>query len=224
MKVCVIIPALNAELTIFDLVTNLLDKGYKVVVINDGSTDNTHQEATQAGATVIKHPVNRGKGAALKTGFAYALEEGYETVVTIDADGQHNYEEVSEFTRVAEGDADIIIGSRMGDTENMPPIRILANKLSSFMISRMIGHRIEDSQCGFRLIKSPVLRKIKLVTHDYDTESELLIKAAREGFTIATIPVKTIYPPDQVSHINPFFISLRVLRLVWRRLWWKRAR
>lgn len=223
MKVCVIIPALNAERTIFDLVTNLVVLGHSVVVIDDGSTDNTNPEATRAGATVIVHEVNRGKGAALKTGFKYALEHNSEAVITIDADGQHNYEEVSKFTQAAQGASDIILGSRMGDTQDMPPIRILANRLSSFMISRIIGQRIDDSQCGFRLIKTWVLRKVKLVTHEYDTESELLIKAAREGFTIATVPVQTIYSDDQVSHINPFFISFRVFRLVWKSLWWKKT-
>lgn len=221
MKACIIIPALNAGETIFDLATKLLAIGHRVVVIDDGSTDNTSQEARRAGAVVIKHEANRGKGAALKTGFGYALEGGYETVITIDADGQHSYDEVPKFLKAAGDDADIVVGSRMGDTHDMPPIRILTNRLSSFIISRLTGERIEDSQCGFRLIKSRVLRGIKLVTNGYDTESELLIKAARAGFTISTIPVKTIYTADRVSHINPFFISFRFLRLLWRSLWWK---
>jgi glycosyltransferase involved in cell wall biosynthesis len=221
LKACVIIPALNAGKTIFDLATKLLAMGHRVVVVDDGSTDDTYQEAKRAGAMVIKHGANRGKGAALKTGFSYVLEGGYEAVITIDADGQHSYEDVSKFLSAAGSDADIIIGSRMGDTHDMPPIRILTNKLSSFIISRLTGERIEDSQCGFRLIKSHALRGIKLATNGYDTESELLIKAARAGFTISTVQVKTIYTADRVSHINPFLISFRFLRLLWRSLWWK---
>lgn len=220
MKICILIPGYNEEKTIGQVVSKARKVISDVIVIDDGSTDNTYQIAKNAGAIVIRHEVNKGKGAALKTGFKYALEHYYQAVITMDSDGQHDVDDIPNFLNtLREKKADIVIGSRMENLSTMPAIRKFTNKLTSYVSSLLMHQKVDDSQSGFRLINSDVLRSITLETDRYDTESEILIKASRAGFRIKSVPIKTIYGQEK-SKINPLIDTYRFIRLVFRSLHW----
>ncbi len=213
-RICVVVPAFNESETVGKLTGKLLPYVEEVIVVDDGSTDHTSRKAEEAGATVLRHFRNRGKGAALRTGFNHAVKAGYDGVITIDADGQHDYREIPLFINEARKcGADIILGTRMGSVSRMPLIRLLTNIVTSFIVSILSHQRISDSQTGFRLIKREVLEKVNLKTRNYEAESEILIKAGRQGFKITEIPIKTIYG-KQSSNINAFTDTLRFIRLV----------
>ena len=192
-----------------------------IVVVDDGSTDDTVAVARESGVKVISHPENRGKGEALKTGCAHlAFSDIIDAVFTIDADGQHTPEEIPAFVRAYEDEAPgIIIGNRMGSTEGMPLKRKLANRLTSVVISMRAGTKIDDSQSGYRLIDSGILREVELVTSRYETESEILIKAAKIGAKISSVPIRTIYADEQ-STIHPVRDTIRFFILVFRSFFW----
>ncbi len=220
MEICILIPGYNEEKTIGQVVSKARKVISDVIVIDDGSTDNTYQIAKDAGAIVIRHEVNKGKGAALKTGFRYALEHNYQAVITMDSDGQHDVDDIPNFLNALhEKKADIVIGSRMKNISTMPAIRKFTNKLTSYVSSLLMHQKVDDSQSGFRLINSDVLRSITLETDRYDTESEILIKASRAGFRIKSVPIKTIYGQER-SKINPLIDTYRFIRLVFRSLHW----
>jgi glycosyltransferase involved in cell wall biosynthesis len=189
-----------------------------VLIVDDGSADGSGDLAESRGYTVIRHLQNQGKGVALQTGFDAALERGAEWVLTLDADGQHDPGEIPKFLAEAEsGRCQILIGTRMGDTRDMPFQRIFANRLTSAIISALAGQRIEDSQSGYRCIDARVLRAVRTEFRRYDAESEIVVKASRAGFAIGSVPIKTIYGEEE-SKINPFVDSMRFARVIWRLL------
>jgi len=220
MKICVLIPGYNESRTIGQVVSNTLKVVNDVIVVDDGSKDNTAQLAKDAGATVLKHEVNKGKGAALKTGFDYAVENGYDAAITMDSDGQHDPEDIPRFLNTLDSfKSGIIIGSRMNDITTMPAVRKCTNKLTSYVNSTIAHQRIDDSQSGFRLITTDVLRTIRLETDRFETESEILIKASKAGFKIISVPIKTIYG-DEKSKIRPVKDTYTFIRLFFRSLRW----
>lgn len=225
MRTLVAIPSKNLERTIGNVVREVLalDLDLDVLVVNDGSTDGTSRAAREAGATVVEHPVNRGKGAALRTAFAYALEHGYGAVITMDGDEQHDPGTIPRFVAALEkGSADLVVGTRMHAVGDMPAIRRWTNRTTSRIVSRLAGQEIPDSQSGYRIHRSELLREIagRLVTSKYDTESEILIRAGRKGYTIAALPIESIYT-DSVSHINPVVDTLRFIGLAVRSIFWR---
>ncbi len=225
MRTLVVIPCKNLESEVGEVVRGVLglDLGLDVVVINDGSTDGTSAAAEAAGAHVLEHKINLGKGAALKTGFEYAVAKGYDAVVTMDGDGQHDPSAIPDFLDALEtSDADIIVGTRMHAVGEMPKLRIWTNRTTSRIVSLITRQDIPDSQSGYRLIKIRVLRDIvtSFVTTRYDTESELLIRAARRGYRTAAVAITSIYT-GAVSHINPIVDTLRFVRLVSRSMFWR---
>ena len=223
-EICVLIPAYNEARTIEDVVRRAKKYARNVMVLDDGSTDATARLARQAGAEVIGHPTNRGKGAALQKGFRKALAEGWSQLVVIDGDGQHEPEEIPAFLRAAEDEqAAVVIGNRMGNIANMPAVRYYTNLVTSAIISRLVKQRVPDSQCGYRLIRREVLDKINFTTTNYDTESELLVEAGRQGFKICSVPIKSIYA-GQESRIKPGKDTLRFIRLVLRSIIFRRRR
>jgi glycosyltransferase involved in cell wall biosynthesis len=162
--------------------------------------------------------VNRGKGAALRTGFAAALTAGADWVFTLDADGQHDPAEMPAFLAAARtGGADLWIGDRMRNTADMPWLRRLVNRFTSFIISTLAGQSISDSQSGYRLIGAPVLRALDLRFDRFEAESEILVKASRAGFRIGSVPIRTIYGEER-STIHPVRDSVRFISLVLK-LW-----
>lgn len=192
-----------------------------LLLVDDGSTDATAEVARHLGLRVEPHERNRGKGVALRTGFAIAVREGAAAVLTLDADGQHAPEEAHRFVAAWRAGARVVVGNRMEATADMPWLRERTNRFTSSVISRLAGARIPDSQNGYRLFDGAVLRAIDLESERYDLESEILIKAGRMGFPIASVPISTIYG-DQVSSIHPVQDTLRFLRLVSRAQRWRR--
>lgn len=223
MKICVVIPAYNEERAIGPLASEIRSRGLDVLVIDDGSTDSTAVAARGAGATVLSRMPNRGKGASLATGFSWALEHGYEAVITVDGDGQHHPEDIAQFLTVAAKGYGIVVGNRLHNPRSMPLTRLLTNRFMSWIISSVTGQRIPDTQCGFRLITREVLEGVKVETSKYEIESEILIKSARKGFTIASVPIKSIYLNEQ-SYINPVADTFRFVRYLWRELFTRRTK
>lgn len=219
MKICVIIPTYNEAKAIGALVKEIRQQGLDVLVVDDGSQDDTSGIAKNSGAAVLRNQDNAGKGASLIKGFNYALEKNFDAVITMDGDGQHLPEEIPYFVRLAEySDGGIFIGNRMARTKNMPALRIVTNKFMSWLISLVSGQNVPDTQCGFRLIKCEVLKKIDLKTAKYETESEIIIKGARSGFKIESVPIKTIYAGEK-SQINPIIDTFRFIKFIFRAAW-----
>jgi glycosyltransferase involved in cell wall biosynthesis len=218
MKACVIIPTYNEARAIAGVVRGVRGLNLEAVVIDDGSTDNTSGIARDCGAVVLKNQRNEGKGACLVKGFNYALDNDYDAVLTMDGDGQHLPEDIAHFIRLAQDSENaVLLGNRMLKTKTMPWLRLLTNKFMSSLISKITGQDIPDSQCGFRLLKKEVLKKLRLKTRRYQTESEILIQSSRLGFKIKSIPIKTIYSGEK-SRIKPFSDSLRFIRFIIREL------
>ncbi len=200
--ICIVIPAYNASQTIGDVVARAL-RHCHVIVADDGSEDNTAQVAGNAGAEVIRIEKNQGKGNALRELFLRAMDAGYSAVITMDADGQHDPDEVPLFLREHERYPDaIIVGSRMKDKDLIPARRYNAMRIARFYISYAANQFIEDTQCGFRLYPLSIIEKINLVTERYVTETEILMKAGDSGYRIRFIPVKAIYDGNR-SHFRP---------------------
>lgn len=219
MKTCVIIPTYNEEKQIGRLVQQIRQQNLELVVVDDGSSDKTSEVAAANGAVLIKNESNQGKGASLIKGFKYALDHGYDAVITMDGDGQHLPEDIPYFVRLATySDSGILIGNRMQKVSNMPWMRILTNKFMSWILSCLAGQMIPDTQCGFRLIKKELLWKMNLRTCRYETESEILVESARMGFKIESVPIKSIYSEEK-SGINPFVDTLRFIRFILRESW-----
>ena len=209
MHVCLLLPAYNEAKTIGQVVREASEFVNDILVIDDGSVDKTAQIAEEAGGKVIKHSTNLGKGKALRTGFDYVSQKGYDLIATMDSDGQHQPSDLPRFIDYFKNNKpDIIIGARIHDRIKMPRHRRFNNWLVSSIGSALCGQEVKDFQSGFRLIRTEVLRSVELHTERYETESELLIKAGRIGFKIQSIPINTIYNAE-VSNIKP----LREMRL-----------
>jgi glycosyltransferase involved in cell wall biosynthesis len=220
MKTAVIIPTHNESSSIRSLVDEIKRQSIDIVVIDDGSTDETFRIASQSQAVVLQNDHNIGKGASLVKGFEYALSKGYDAVITMDGDGQHLPEDIPSFLAAARSQkVGIIIGNRMQKVANMPRIRILTNSFMSWVISCITKQVIPDSQCGFRFIKKEVLQQIKLRTKNFEMESEMLIEASRAGFAIMSVPIKTVYNNER-SHIHPVRDTIRFFKYLFERTKW----
>ena len=218
MKLIAVIPARDAAGTVGDVVRSLRAKfpESEVVVVDDGSSDGTGASAEEAGAVVVKHEVNQGKGAALQSGFDEALRRGADAVLALDADGQHDVEAAPGLI-AALADSDLVIGSREADRTGMPWLRRKTNDVTTWWTSYLAGQRIPDSQSGYRAIKAPVLRAVHPVSRRFEYESEFLVRAARQGFRIGQAPIPTLYNAPG-SHIHPVRDTVRFVRLVLRLL------
>ena len=216
MTVGIILPALNAARFLTEVIGEIrtLLPECLVLVVDDGSTDGTDDIARAAGAEVIVHEVNRGKGEALKTGYRWAQDRQLDWVFTMDSDGQHLPNEMQDFINTSDrGGFDVVVGTRMARTENMPWLRVMTNRFTSWVISRLAGQDIPDSQNGYRLYRTACFAGVKLRTSRYDSESEILVRMARRGYRIGSVPVTTVYG-DETSSINPFIDTGRFFRLV----------
>lgn len=214
MKTCVLIPVYNEAKTIGPLVTEIINMGMDAIVVDDGSQDKSSSIAQDAGAILLRRTENRGKGASLRYGFEYILNKRYQRIIIMDGDGQHNTKDIPKFIAGAISlKKEIIVGNRMNNIKSMPPTRRLTNKFMSFLISAIIGQRIPDTQCGYRLIMASVLKKIKLTTSKYETDSEILIAAGGNGFGIDSIEIETIYQRE-VSRIKPLIDTFRFIKFI----------
>lgn len=189
-------------------------KHVPVVVVDDGSRDGTAEVASRAGAWVLRKERNAGKGAALVTGFRWAVRSGYKAVVCLDGDGQHDTEEIPKFLDLWRLGHQAVFGNRMTDVSTMPAARLAVNRLMGTTVSTMAGYRIADPQCGFRLYSAGCLRSLRVKTVRYDAEAEIAVQVARAGYKIVSIPVRTIYTSVLRSKIRPVIDTIRFLRIV----------
>ena len=213
----VIIPCFNEEKTITSLARGVRQHLSAVMVVDDGSCDNTSTLAISAGANVVRHARNLGKGAALKTGLASAHRQGLQWAFTMDGDGQHRPEDIPAFLRYAEEtSASLICGNRMHLAQAIPPLRRAVNRWMSRRISKRAGRMLPDSQCGFRLINLNDWAALRLETNHFEIESEMLLAFVRAGHQVEFVPIQVI-PKGPHSHICP-------IKDAWRWLqWWKRC-
>ena len=212
---CVIIPAYREETRIADVVRRAKQYCSHVLVVDDGSQDATAKVATGVGATVISHPVNRGKGAALNTGFQAARDQKAEFVIAMDADGQHDPDEIPKFVEAYRRTGiPVLIGNRMADVHGMPLVRRLTNRIMSWMLSCTMGQYVPDTQCGYRLFRCDVIPFISSKSQRFAAESEVLLRVAERGIRIDSVRIKTIYDTQQ-SKINPVVDTVRFFRMLY---------
>lgn len=214
-KILALIPAYNEALKVADVVEGTLNH-LPVLVVDDGSTDKTATQAKMAGATVLPQIPNQGKGAALQAGFRWAIAQSYEAVVTLDADGQHDPAEIPKFLQVYEvHKADLIIGQR--DFSQMPPVRRLGNWLGGLTFSWALGQPIPDNQSGYRLVSHRLMEAMlkNNAEQGFEYEVEMITICVRRGFSLAWVPIRTIYAGEK-SHIHPVQHVKNFLRMLWQ--------
>ena len=201
-KILAIIPAFNEAQRIGPVITESL-QFLPLLVVDDGSVDATIQIAKECGADVLEQHPNQGKGAALKAGFRHALDSGFDAVVTLDADGQHDPAEIPKFLRKYEdAEADLIIGAR--DFSQMPPIRRLANSIGQWSFSWALGQHVPDNQSGYRLIDHTMMRAmLNSKEAGFEFEVDMIVTCAILGLKINWVPIQTIYRGES-SHINAY--------------------
>lgn len=209
-----IIPAYNADQTLGGVIESMRPFSLPVLVIDDGSTDGTLLVAKEYEVwRTESHETNRGKGAALKTGFAIAAEAGFTHALTIDADGQHPVESIPTFLEACRKNEEaILVGNRFSDESivNMPRIRRISNGLSSALISRAAGARIPDAQCGMRVYPLWIFETMRLESDGYALETEVLVKAGLRQIEVENIPISCNYPMGTTTS------RYRALRDSWR--------
>jgi glycosyltransferase involved in cell wall biosynthesis len=217
--VVAIIPAYLEQKFIGDVVRGVLEHVGTVLVIDDGSPDNTAVAAEAAGARVIRHVTNRGKGAAIKSGLEHAAAMSVDFFLFLDGDGQHDPADIPAFFDVMnKSNADLVVGNRMTNLAAMPAVRRLTNKFMSWQIGAICKVPLPDSQCGFRLVRRELLPVFNAQSDRFEFETESLILAARHGFHIECVPIRTIYA-NQQSKIRPVRDTVRYVRLISKYLW-----
>jgi len=228
MRPAIIIPVFNHERQIGEVIRQTLRLGLPVVVVDDGSTDSTAEIIDAiAGITILRHSGNKGKGAAIRTGFAAAVAMNCDWALTLDGDGQHNPEDVwTLLDAVKEGPRRLVIGRRRGmdEQDHVPWTSRFGRKFSNFWVWVAGGPWVEDSQSGFRLYPLPEALQLSIEARRYQFEVEILVKAHRQGITTTEVPVRVIYQKrgERVSHFRPWRDFLRnsvtFNRLIWDRL------
>jgi glycosyltransferase involved in cell wall biosynthesis len=214
----VVIPCLSEGTTIATLVSAVRRHLPTVIVVDDGSTDDTAAQALRAGARVLNHGANLGKGAAIKTGFTAALKAGLEWALAMDGDGQHKPEDVPAFLQCAnQTHARLVVGNRMHNARAIPWLRRRVNLWMSRRISARARQVLPDSQCGFRLVNLTVWAQLRLESEHFEYESEMLLAFVRAGHKVEFVPIHVVAAGPH-SHIRPVGDALRWLQ------WWLRAR
>jgi glycosyltransferase involved in cell wall biosynthesis len=222
-----IIPAYQDEKHIGDIVRRVRRQLDHVLVVDDGSTDQTAQRAREAGAEVVVHNQNRGKGEAIKTGLGHwlaaatpsssGLDREVAWEILLDSDGQHLPEEIDRFLTAAAATTrpTFFLGNRMNNLAGMPFARRIVNRYMSRSISRLCGQEIPDTQCGFRMLDRQLIPELLGGGDRFEYETEVLIIASRKGYRIESVAITTVYT-DQVSKIRPLRDALRFLKLMCR--------
>jgi glycosyltransferase involved in cell wall biosynthesis len=219
-KACVIIPTYNNAATLGKLITDISAFTGDIIVVNDGSTDDTEKIASSFSfIKLVSYQKNRGKGWALRKGFAYAFESGFRYAITIDSDGQHFASDLPAFIQKLETEPDaIIIGARNMDQASVPGKSSFGNKFSNFWFKVETGINSPDTQSGYRLYPLEPLRKINFITRKYEFEIEVLVRAAWTGVRVVSVPVTVYYAPKEIriSHFRPLkdFTRISILNTV----------
>ncbi len=228
MRSAVIIPVFNHSQQLGEVINQTLKLGLPVFVVDDGSTDSTAELLdTMSGISVLRHSVNQGKGAAILTGFAAALEKECDWAITLDGDGQHNPEDARALlSAVDDGERCIVIGKRQGmeGKKNVPWTSKFGRKFSNFWVWAAGGPLVEDSQSGFRLYPIPEALQLGVKAKRYQFEVEILVKANQQGIKTKEAPVQVVYQAKgkRVSHFRPWLDfwrnSVTFNRLIWARI------
>ena len=213
--ICAVIPTYNNGGTVADVVRGVLAQGLPVLVVDDGSTDGTADKLAGLDIQVLRHPVNRGKGRALKTGLEAAKKLGYRFALTIDADGQHDPADIPALVAAA-GERTLVVGSRNIAAEGMSSGSTFANRFSNFWFTVQTGRKLPDTQTGYRVYPLEDLPSLRLLTARYEAELTLLVFSAWKNLRLVPVPVRVYYPEDRVSHFRPFadFFRISVLNTV----------
>lgn len=218
-KIVGVIPAYNEAPTIREVAQRTLRVLPELIVVDDGSTDRTREELSGLPITVVSNPANLGKGASLWRGFALALAEGADAVVTLDADLQHCPEDIPRLVEASRAHPGrIIIGARLWDRDHVPPLRYFGNRFANFWVAWAAGFPVADSQSGFRLYPAAVLRHVE-VFHGpnarFAFESEILIEAGRAGVRSAAVPIPALYPAmARPSYYRSVVDTARIVRMI----------
>lgn len=215
MRACVIIPAYNEERTIGSVIDRVREHGYDPVIVNDGSRDATAAIAQKKGCRVCSHPINRGLGAALRTGFAFAINHAYDYVITLDADGQHDPADIARVIEQLNAGYEVVIGSRMTEIDDMPWSRVWGNRIAN--VVTIGGHITTDSQSGLRGMKVTALKKMTLHSSTppgMEISSEIIEETFRHNLRYTEVPIKPIYTDYSLSKGQSFSVGLHT----WARL------
>lgn len=225
-SICIIIPAYNEGRVIYEVVNNIAATLKKetisadIVLVNDGSADNTSAEAKRAGAILIDHILNSGAGGATATGLSYANQHGYTIAATMDADGQHDPSDVVRgINELARRNVDLLIGSRLIDNKGMSRVKVLGNKGLSFITYILFGVNTTDSQSGLRVYSRKALEQLRWKTSGYEFCSEMIWRANQLGLLIDEYPIKAIYTEYSKGKGQNNWNAINILKsLVKRRL------
>lgn len=225
-SICIIIPAYNEGRVIHSVITAmkkaLKNAGFHadIVLVNDGSSDNTSSEARRAGAIVIEHILNSGAGGATATGLSYANQKGYNIAATMDADGQHSPADVMNGIKQLESQhADLLIGSRLIDSKGMSRVKVLGNWGLSFITYLLFGVKTTDSQSGLRIYSRKALQQLRWKTSGYEFCSEMIWRAKQLGLVISEYPIQAIYTDYSKAKGQNNWNAINIVRsLVKRRL------
>jgi glycosyltransferase involved in cell wall biosynthesis len=217
--VAALVPGYNAAASVADVVRGMLALLPLVLVVDDGSRDGTADVARAAGAEVVRHPQNRGKGAALVTGLAHLGTKGMTHALTLDADGQHLPSEVPKLLAAArEQPRALVIGVRQKEGHEIRGINLIGNWVADRLMTLIAGTALPDTQSGFRVYPIAVTLALGARGSRFDFETEVLLRAARAGIALAGVPVAVHYPPvtERVSHYRPWVDTARIVRTVGR--------
>ena len=213
-ELAALIPALDCEATIGALVRGTRAHLAHVLVVDDGSRDATADAAKAAGAEVLRHPENRGKGAALRTGLAALAERGATHVLTLDGDGQHLPEDIPILLgAAAEAPRALVLGARQHEPGSLAPIRVFGNRFANRWVEIACGAALEDTQSGFRVYPVAETLALGCRANRFAFETEAVIRAVRAGIPVRSVPVRVYNPPpaERVSHFRSFSDSVRIV-------------
>lgn len=217
-RVAVLVPVFNEARHLGVFLDRLKAQGIFALVVDDGSRDDSGNVARAKGFEVLALGANRGKGGALRAGFAELIRRGFEWIVILDGDGQHRPEEIPLFLEKASADGHgVLNGSRLANPAGMPAVRLLTNRFMSWIIGSLARQRIEDTQCGYKMLSRAFLKQAVLKSDRFEIESEILLEAGRLGFAIASVPIMSVYGEEK-SHIRPARDTLRFIRFVIKRI------
>ncbi|RZM29478.1 MAG: glycosyltransferase family 2 protein [Pedobacter sp.] len=223
-RICVVIPAYNEASVVGDVVTRTKTAFKKanleatIVVVNDNSTDATSLVATKAGAVVIDHILNSGAGGATATGLSFAEQNDFTVAVTMDADGQHEPADVVEgVKRLLKSDTDLLVGSRLINSNGMSKVKVLGNKGLSFITYVLFGINSTDSQSGLRVFSQRALKNLRWKTSGYEFCSEMLWRAKQQNLVLGEYPIKAIYTDYSMNKGQNNWNAVNIIKSLLRR-------
>lgn len=213
MRSIAIIPTFNEEKNIIQLISELKKYIKDILIVDDGSTDKTLKLIRNIEKiNIITNLKNHGKGNAIKKGFQFAIKKNYDLVILLDGDGQHKPSEIGKFIKKSDN-YDLIIGNRMHNHYDMPLIRRFVNKIDSLIVSKIISFKVDDVHCGYRAIRTDLIKKLDLKSERFEIEAEIVLKAIKKNAKIANLNISCIYS-NQKSSINPIVDTYRFIKLI----------